>query len=54
MISKERFTLESAAKELFRKSKKSYGARRMSEGLRKQGFNVGRYQAGSLTHLPQL
>ena len=48
IISKEQFNLESAAKELFKKSKKSYGARRMSEGLRKKGFNVGRYQAGSL------
>jgi len=48
MISKEQFALESAAKELFRKSKKSYGAWRMSNGLRKQGFSVGRYQAGSL------
>jgi transposase InsO family protein len=47
-ISKERFALESAAKELFKKSKKSYGTRRMSNGLRKQGFNVGRYQASSL------
>lgn len=47
-ISKEQFTLESATQELFRKSKKTYGARRISDGLRKQGFNVGRYQAGSL------
>jgi len=48
MISKELFALESAGKELFRKSKKSYGTRRMSDGLRKRGFNVGRCQAGSL------
>ncbi len=47
-ISKDQFTLESATKELFRKSKKTYGARRISNGLRKQGFNVGRHQAGSL------
>jgi transposase InsO family protein len=48
MISKEQFALESAAKELFRKSKKSYGTRRMSSGLKKRGFKVGRHQAGSL------
>ena len=48
MISKEQFALEAAAQELFKKSKKSYGTRRMSNGLRKQGFNVGRYQASSL------
>lgn len=47
-ISKEQFALESATKELFRKSKKTYGARRISDGLKKQGFSVGRYQAGSL------
>jgi len=47
-ISKEQFALESTAKDLFRKSKKTYGARRISDGLRKQGFSVGRYQAGSL------
>lgn len=47
-ISKEQFALDSATKELFRKSKKTYGARRISDGLRKQGFNVGRHQAGSL------
>jgi transposase InsO family protein len=47
-ISKEQFALESATKELFRKSKKTYGARRISNGLKKQGFNVGRYQADSL------
>jgi len=47
-ISKEQFALESTAKELFRKSKKTYGARRISDGLKKQGFSVGRYQAGSL------
>jgi len=48
MISKEQFALESAAKELFHKSKKSYGTRRMSNGLKKRGFNVGRYQASNL------
>jgi putative transposase len=48
IISKEQFALESTVKEIFRKSKRSYGTRRMSEGLRKKGFNVGRYQAGSL------
>jgi transposase InsO family protein len=47
-VSKGQFALESAAKELFRKSKKSYGTRRMSNGLKKRGFNIGRYQAGSL------
>lgn len=47
-ISKEQFAVESATKELFQKSKKTYGARRISDGLRKQGFNVGRYRAGSL------
>jgi len=47
-ISKEQFALESETKELFRKSRKTYGARRISHGLRKQGFNVGRYKAGSL------
>ena len=47
-IYKEQFALESAVKELFRKSKKTYGARRISDGLRKQGFSVGRCQAGSL------
>ncbi len=47
-IAKEQLKLESAAQDLFRKSKKTYGSRRMSEGLRKQGFDVGRFQAGSL------
>lgn len=47
-VSKDQVALESATKELFRKSKKSYGTRRISNGLRKQGFNVGRHQAGSL------
>jgi putative transposase len=53
-ISKDQFALESATKELFQKSKKSYGARRISNGLRKQGFNVGRHQAGSLMHRLEL
>lgn len=48
IISKDQIVLASAAKELFRKSKKSYGSRRMSKGLRKQGLNVGRYQASRL------
>ena len=47
-ISKEQFALESETKEIFRKSRNTYGARRLSHGLRKQGYNVGRYRAGSL------
>jgi putative transposase len=47
-ICQDQVALESAAKELFRKSQKSYGSRRMSKGLRKQGLNVGRYKARRL------
>lgn len=47
-ITKERFILETATKELFHKSRASYGSRRISTGLREQGFSVGRYQARSL------
>ena len=47
-ITREQFAIESATKELFRKSRKTYGSRRISNGLKRQGFNVGRYQAGSL------
>jgi putative transposase len=53
-ISKEQFAVESATKELFRKSRKTYGARRISDGLKKQGFNVGRHQAGSLMRRMEL
>src|SRR5206468_11123442 len=37
-------------KALHKKSDKSYGSRRMSEGLKAKGYNVGRYRARNLMH----
>jgi len=40
--------IKAATKEIFEASDRSYGSRRMSEGLRALGFNIGRHQARTL------
>jgi transposase InsO family protein len=40
--------IEERVKEIFKKSKDTYGSRRMSEKLNAEGYGVGRYRARSL------
>ncbi len=45
---REREQLEAKVCELFELNKKVYGARRMSDALKKAGINAGRYKVGGL------
>jgi putative transposase len=40
--------LEARIKEIFKKSKGTYGSRRIVEQLNKEGYDIGRYRAGRL------
>ena len=47
-INGEQVKLESDAKDIFERSGKTYGSRRMLKELRKAGHNVGRFKTRSL------
>jgi len=46
--------LISLVKEIHRESKKAYGSRRMSKGLRQKGYDTGRYRARTLMKMAKV